>query len=173
MVLHWTRPARLRPQRPMAARTARFLKRMPAGDAADGRRHPPHRDPACAAGNQSGQNRTPCLPCLAQRRTDQCQILCDSVLHAAPRVTSDATNRCCAPWRLGHDIEILANRRDTIGSGIDPEHLWPILPQIRWSWRTFVRTRGPSWPPRFVYGSTTRVLRAAVHRRAASAPARR
>jgi hypothetical protein len=34
----------------------------------------------------------------------------------------------------GHDIEILANRRDTIGSGIDPEHLLADLPQIRWSW---------------------------------------
>ena len=34
----------------------------------------------------------------------------------------------------GHDIEILANRRDTIGSGIDPEHLLAGLPQIRWSW---------------------------------------
>jgi hypothetical protein len=34
----------------------------------------------------------------------------------------------------GHDIEILANRRDTIGSGIDPEHLLDDLPQVRWSW---------------------------------------
>jgi hypothetical protein len=34
----------------------------------------------------------------------------------------------------GHDIEILANRRDTIGSGIDPEHLLADLPQIRWTW---------------------------------------
>ena len=34
----------------------------------------------------------------------------------------------------GHEIEILANRRDTIGSGIDPEQLLADLPQIRWSW---------------------------------------
>jgi hypothetical protein len=34
----------------------------------------------------------------------------------------------------GHDIQILANRRDTIGSGIDPEVLLGDLPQIRWTW---------------------------------------
>ncbi|MGH7553940.1 MAG: hypothetical protein ACREMQ_13035, partial [Longimicrobiales bacterium] len=34
----------------------------------------------------------------------------------------------------GHDIQILANRRDTIGSGIDPEPLLADLPRIRWIW---------------------------------------
>ena len=34
----------------------------------------------------------------------------------------------------GHDIQILANHRDTIGSGVDPEMLLGDLPQIRWSW---------------------------------------
>jgi hypothetical protein len=34
----------------------------------------------------------------------------------------------------GHDVQILATRRDTIGSGIDPEVLLGDLPQIRWTW---------------------------------------
>ena len=34
----------------------------------------------------------------------------------------------------GHDIRILSNRRDSIGSGIDPERLLSDVPQIRWSW---------------------------------------
>jgi hypothetical protein len=34
----------------------------------------------------------------------------------------------------GHDIRILSNRRDSIGSGIDPERLLSDVPQIRWIW---------------------------------------
>ncbi len=34
----------------------------------------------------------------------------------------------------GHDVRILSNRRDTIGSGIDPEMLLSDVPEIRWSW---------------------------------------
>ena len=34
----------------------------------------------------------------------------------------------------GHNIRILSNRRDSIGSGIDPERLLSDVPQIRWSW---------------------------------------
>src|SRR5688572_11091525 len=34
----------------------------------------------------------------------------------------------------GHEIRILANRRDSIGSGIDPETLLSDVPQIRWLW---------------------------------------
>jgi len=37
----------------------------------------------------------------------------------------------------GHEIQILASRRDTIGSGVDPEKLLSDLPQIRWSWEDF------------------------------------
>jgi hypothetical protein len=37
----------------------------------------------------------------------------------------------------GHDIEILASRRDTIGSGVDPEKLLGDLPRIRWRWEEF------------------------------------
>ena len=37
----------------------------------------------------------------------------------------------------GHEIRILANRRDTIGSGVDPETLLGDLPRISWSWEEF------------------------------------
>jgi len=37
----------------------------------------------------------------------------------------------------GHEIQILASRRDTIGSGVDPEKLLGDLPRIRWSWEDF------------------------------------
>ena len=37
----------------------------------------------------------------------------------------------------GHDVQILASRRDTIGSGVDPEKLLGHLPRIRWSWEEF------------------------------------
>ncbi len=37
----------------------------------------------------------------------------------------------------GHEIQILANRRDSVGSGIDPETLLADVPQIRWSWEDF------------------------------------
>ena len=37
----------------------------------------------------------------------------------------------------GHEIEILASRRDTIGSGVDPEKLLGDLPGIRWRWEEF------------------------------------
>jgi len=35
---------------------------------------------------------------------------------------------------VGHDIQILSNRRDSIGSGIDPETLLSDVPEIRWTW---------------------------------------
>ena len=139
MVLHWTRPARLRLRGLMArlVYTARFAQKdARAGAAADGRRHPPHRDPACAVGDQSRQNRTPRLPCLAQRRTGPGAIdtvrLLFSMRHLGSLRMYESVLRALAAG--GHDIEILANRRDTIGSGIDPEHLLADLPQIRWSW---------------------------------------
>jgi hypothetical protein len=59
------------------------------------------------------------------------RILCSMRHLGSMRMYESVLRRLAA---AGHEIQILANRRDSIGSGIDQQTLLADVPGIRWSW---------------------------------------